>query len=328
MKKLAGLLLIPAISVFAQETEKPFIQEHEEENHILHIVNATVFQAVKEYSTVYNSSHAFFSLNFNENNLLFVNTSITFGNGLGKKLERLGYSIGSTADDLEDDLKDINGTGRKYLLEAFYQFNNESISFTAGIIDSTAFIDSNEYANDEHLQFLNPALVNNPIAVLPSYNVGANLKLNLNNNIGVDFLYMDNDPDNGNVGIVEFDFSFNNLNLRPYYYYLFGTSESKGIGLSGDYSYKNLGFFFRLGRNNTDYKNFYSLGVNTDLEKFGNIGLGYSFIYNNSEAKNIKVVELYHNYKFTEHISFTTDLQYLKELKERLVYGFRFYLEY
>ena len=328
MRKLALTFLTLTVPIFAQETEKPFVKEHEEHRHELHFTNATVLQAVKNYLTVYNSSHIFFSLNFNKNNLLFINTSITFGNGLEEKLGRLGYSIGSTADDLEDYLKDINETGRKYLLEAFYQFNNDVMSFTAGIIDRTAFIDGNKYANDEHIQFLNLSLVNNPIALLPSYNVGVNLKLNLDDNIGVDFLYIDNKPDNGNVGIVEFDFSVANLNLRPYYYYLFGTSENKGIGLSGDYTYQNLGFFFRLGRNNTDYKNFYSFGINTDLEKFGNVGLGYSFMYNNSEADNIKVVELYHNYKFTEYISFTTGLQYLKEIKERLVYGFRFYLEY
>ena len=328
MKKGYIVFLLSFSSVLAQETEKPFIKEHKEHKHKIDFVNATVFQAIKRYSTIYNTSHIFFTYHINRNNLFFINSGIAFGDGLNKKLERLGITIGSTAEDLEEYLKDVNGTGRKYILEAFYQFNNDIVSFTAGLIDSTAFIDSNEYANDEHTQFLNPSLVNNPIAVLPSYNLGANLKLKLTDYLETDILYMENKPDNGNVGAIEFDFSFKNLNLRPYYYYLFGNSENKGFGLSGDYTYRNLGLFFRLGKNNTDYKNFYSFGINTDLKKFRNIGIGYSFTYNNPDANNIKVIEFYHNYKFTEQITFTTDLQYLKEDKERLVYGFRVYFVY
>ncbi len=190
-KKHLTLLLIVG-KIFAQETEKPFIKEHKKHKHKLDFVNALVFQSIKDYSSVYNVSHLFFTLNLDKNNLIFVNTGVSFGNGLNKKLERLGYSISSTADDLEEDLKDINGTGRKYLLEAFYQFNNDRLSFTTGLIDSTAFIDGNEYANDEHTQFLNPSLVNNPIALLPSYNPGINLKLKLTDNLETDILYMEN----------------------------------------------------------------------------------------------------------------------------------------
>ncbi|RUM59030.1 MAG: hypothetical protein DSY60_00535 [Persephonella sp.] len=328
MKKKHLILFFIAGKVFAQETEKPFIKEHEKHKHKLDFVNAVVFQSIKDYSTVYGTSHLFFTLNLDKNNLIFVNTGVSFGNGLNKKLERLGYSISSTADDLEDDLRDINGTGRKYLLEAFYQFNNDRVNFTAGLIDSTAFIDSNKYANDEHMQFLNPSLVNNPIAVLPSYNFGANIKLKLADFLETDILYMENKPDSGNVGIVEFDFSFNNLNIRPYYYYLFGTYERKGFGFSGDYTYKNLGFFLRLGKNSNEYKNFYSYGTNLNLKKFGNVGVGYSYLYNNPDNRSIKILEIYHKYKLSKYISFTTDLQYLKEVKERVVYGFRFYFEY
>ena len=328
MKKKYLIFLIIAGKIFAQETEKPFIKEHEEHKHKIDFVDAVVFQAIKDYSTIYNTSHLFFILNLDENNLIFVNTSVSFGNGLNKKLERLGYSIGSTADDLEDDLRYINGTDRKYLLEAFYQFDNDMLNFTIGLIDSTAFIDGNEYANDEHTQFLNPSLVNNPIALLPSYNLGVNLKLKLTDNLETDILYMENKPDSGNVGVIEFDYSYKNLNIRLYYYYLFGSSEYKGFGFSSDYTYKNLGFFFRVGKNNVDFKNFYSFGFTYNLERLGSLGLGYSFLYNNQDSNNLKAVELYHKYRISKYISFTTDLQYLKEDKERLVCGFRFYFKY
>ncbi len=328
MKKILALLLVASKLATAQEIEKPFIKEHEEHKHKIDFTNVSVFQAIRDYSTIYNSIHIFFSYNFNPNNLIFVHTGVSFGNGLNKKLKRLGYSITSTADDLEDDLRDINGTGRKYLLEAFYQFNNDFINLSFGIIDSTSFIDSNEYANDEHIQFLNPVLVNNPIALLPSYNLGVNLNIRFNNYLSTDILYMRNKPDSGNVGIFEMDLSLNNLNLRPYYYYLFGSSEVKGIGISADYTYKNLGFFFRYGKNNTDFKNFKSFGVSLDFNQFGNIGLGYGFMYNNPDNDNVKVVEFYHKYNFNKQISFSTDIQFLKEERERLVYGFRLFFKY
>ncbi len=139
---------------------------------------------------------------------------------------------------------------------------------------------------------------------------------------------MENKPDSGNVGIVELDFNFENLNVRPYYYYLFGNSEYKGFGLSADYTYKDLGFFFRAGKNNVDFKSFYSFGWTISSKHWGDLGLGYSFLYNSQSDNNVKAVELYHKYKLSKYISFTTDLQYLKETEKKVVYGFRFYFEY
>ncbi len=124
------------------------------------------------------------------------------------------------------------------------------------------------------------------------------------------------------------DYIFRQLLTPPYYYYLFGSFEYKGFGLSSDYTYKNLGFFFRAGKNNTDFKNFYSFGETINFKHWGDLGLGYSFLYNNQSKNNLKAIEFYHRYKISKYISFTTDLQYLKEEKERLIYGFRFYFKY
>lgn len=62
------------------------------------------------------------------------------------------------AADLEDDLKDINGCGRDYLLTAWYRHGfslaqDNRLNITLGIIDSTDFLDNNAYANDEYTQF-------------------------------------------------------------------------------------------------------------------------------------------------------------------------------
>ena len=70
------------------------------------------------------------------------------------------FSLAPYADDLEDDLKDINGRNRDYLLEAWYKrtfmFSDDmKLAVTGGIIDSTGYIDDNAFANDETGQFMN-----------------------------------------------------------------------------------------------------------------------------------------------------------------------------
>jgi porin len=88
------------------------------------------------------------------------------------------------AVDLEDDLEDINGRGRDYLLQAWYKHTFElgeeaTLGTTFGIIDSTAYLDENAYANDELTQFMNEAFVNSGGFNLPSYDAGAALELAL-----------------------------------------------------------------------------------------------------------------------------------------------------
>jgi porin len=91
------------------------------------------------------------------------------------------WRLAPWAADLEDDVKDINGSSRDYLLQAWYrhrfQFQGEnSIAGTFGIIDSTAYIDGNAYANDEYTQFMNEAFVNAGNYNLPSYDAGVALE--------------------------------------------------------------------------------------------------------------------------------------------------------
>ena len=94
------------------------------------------------------------------------------GNGL-KGLG--GVSLDVNADDLEDDVKDINGRNRDYLLEAWYRRGLEltedtRLHLTGGLLDATRYIDHNRVANDEITQFMNSAFVNR--FFLPSYDPG------------------------------------------------------------------------------------------------------------------------------------------------------------
>ena len=96
------------------------------------------------------------------------------------------FVLAPWAVDLEDDLEDINGRGRDYLLQAWYKHTftlaeDTTLGTTFGIIDSTAYLDENAYANDEFTQFMNEAFVNSGGFNLPSYDAGAALELALGN---------------------------------------------------------------------------------------------------------------------------------------------------
>ncbi len=324
------LFFLLAGKSFSQGTEKPFILEHILHKHIIHFSNTTVYQQIKGYGAVYNASHLFATIDITASDEVFLNASIAFGNGVTEYLEKDGFSLSTTADDLEDYLKDINDTGRKYLLEAYYQKTVDKMTVALGLIDSTAFIDTNKYANDENLQFLNDAFVNNPIAVLPSYNPGIYMNYQLKGNLSFSGVYITNDPDKGNVGIVEIDYEKDNLTVRPYYYYLFGTEENKGFGVSGDFNInEKTGLFFRGGYSTTEYKYFISGGCQISNLFFAKdkIGLGYGYIEGN-DVKDINVFEGYYEISLLKRLYTSVDIQYIDEYKSRFVYGGRIYFSY
>jgi len=93
-------------------------------------------------------------------------------------------SLAPFADDLEDDLENISNRDRDYLLTAWYRrsmnFSGQSgVAVTAGLIDTTAYLDQNAYANDEVGQFMNDIFVNNTLLNLPSYDLGAAAEVSL-----------------------------------------------------------------------------------------------------------------------------------------------------
>ena len=110
-----------------------------------------------------------------------VTLSAAAGNGLNGIDP---FSLAPYADDLEDDLKDINGGNRDYLLEAWYKrtfkfLDHMELAVTGGIIDSTGYIDDNAFANDETGQFMNDIFVNSTLANLPSYDIGGAAELEI-----------------------------------------------------------------------------------------------------------------------------------------------------
>lgn len=101
-----------------------------------------------------------------------ISGSFAEGNGLNGAG---GVSLSTNADDLESDVKGINGHDRDYLLEAWYQprfglSNGLDLELAGGLIDPTRYLDLNDYANDEVTQFMNEAFVNR--LFIPSYDPG------------------------------------------------------------------------------------------------------------------------------------------------------------
>ncbi len=263
-----------------------------------------------------------------------ITLSFAAGNGLKNTFADKGFALMPNADDLEDDLKNINGRNRDYLLEAWYkhtfQLRGWEVSPTVGIIDATAYIDDNEYANDELTQFMNDAFVNNPVAELPSYDLGAVAELSKN---GFSLRGLVMNPKGYHYYAFQAAIYGEDGNYRLYYYRTdkaFETPSGKkdykeGVGFSADGPLtENLGVFLRLGTNtNTstgDFKNFASGGVVYDglrtLGKPSELGAGYAYLEGNEKISGIesaRVGELYYKITLDEYTQLTFDLQYQKQ---------------
>jgi len=292
--------------------------------------------------------------------------SFASGNGLHAKEP---FSLSTYADDLEDDLKDINGRSRDYLLEAWYRHtfklvDNVSLSGTFGIIDSTAYLDSNEFANDQLTQFMNEVFVNNPLLNLPSYDVGGVLELSAGG-FTAKGLAMGSRTDNWESGKDTRGYNYYGLelgynipdflglgegNYRVMGYTTTDDFESwhghaeryQGVGVSIDQRLgEMIGVFARFGWQDDDaqidYDQLYSIGLNVNGKAWGRegdeIGLGYAYLNgeDRSDRDYTHALEGYIKFKVTDYADLSLDIQYVdEELKHGLedndgmVYGIRY----
>lgn len=286
-----------------------------------------------------------------------VTLSYAAGNGLNY-LEL--FSLAPYADDLEEDLKNINGRNRDYLLEAWYKhtftFNKDaSLGITGGIIDATGYIDDNAFANDEVAQFMNDIFVNNTLANLPSYDIGGvveleiskfsirGLLMNTKNEEDKNFNYyalqlgykVDTPMGEGNYRVYGFTTNKRFLDWD-------GTGEKnlQGLGISADQKLSEIfGVFARLGWQDDDaqidHDAVYSGGLNINGKLWGRendeLGLGYAYLNgaDKAEIDNTNAIEAYAKFKITEFSDVTFDVQYIKDDmrqakdKDGVIYGAR-----
>jgi hypothetical protein len=297
-----------------------------------------------------------------DNDEFFAKFGFAAGNGLNNKTP---FILAPWGADLEDDVKNINGRNRDYLLTAWYKHTfrfKESLSLelTGGIIDGTDYLGANVYANDEYTQFMNKALVNAANNYIPSYDMGGAAELNLGN-FDLKGVFMSvGENDDGN----SFQFYGGQLTYKVktsrgkgHYRMLVEFSSKDFVDTAGEdekhravliFSFdQELGEIFggwiRFGFQDDaaaiDAQNFYSGGINISGKPWDreddNIGLGYAYLNGgNLETDNGQVAELYARFVLNDYFAITPDVQYLRqkskddEVIEGFIFGIRLVAEF
>lgn len=271
--------------------------------------------------------------------------SFAAGNGLNRNNP---FSLIPYADDLENDLKNINGRDRDYLLLAWYKhtfkFNEKtSLALTGGIIDATAYIDDNAFANCETSQFMNQIFVNHKNVNIPSYDIGGAAELNISN-FSVRGVIMNTKHEAGGDDFKNYNYYALQvgyaLDAAPgkgnYRVYGFTTSRSfddwdetgnerlKGVGISMDQKLSLIiGVFARMTWQNDaaviDHQNIYSGGLNINGKLWGRendeMGLGYAYLTGaeKSDIDHTNAFETYVRFKISKFSDVSPDIQYIDD---------------
>jgi porin len=273
------------------------------------------------------------------NDEIFFLFGFAAGNGLPGVTP---FILAPWAAGLEDDVKDINGRNRDYLLTAWYNHTfefgeNNGLGLTGGIIDSTAYVDENAFANDEYTQFMNAALVNDPIGFFPSYDIGGAAEWEIGNwditvlgmNVGEN-----DDGKNYNYAAGQIGYRVNTfLGDGNYRLVVDGTSKDfldengnaerlLAASVSFDQELGDIfGAWIRMGwqddRAVIDYDYLLSGGLDITGKWYGrdedNIGIGFAYLNGENEFDYTQVAEVYWRFVLNDYVAATVDFQYMKD---------------
>jgi porin len=297
-----------------------------------------------------------FNYKLTDQDLLHAGFAFVAGNGLNRVSP---FQVSPWAANLQDDVRDINGSGRNYLLTAWYQHNftispDMRLQATVGLIDSSEYLDTNLYSNDESTQFMNEALVNNPGVLLPAYDTGLAVTWGAGA-WDIHAVYMnvgktdDDDSEIAGSGSLDISDNYDYLGLEVDYtlttplgsgnyrvIYLQTSDDfisadgtqaagSSAVLLSFDQSLgESLGAFLRFGRQSDrkaiTYRSIYSGGLDISGNLWGraadNVGLGVGFLEGGNESIDYSwIAESYYRVVFHEHLAVTADLQYMRDVQ-------------
>ena len=272
---------------------------------------------------------------------VFVKFGFAADNALN---DQTPFAISPWTADLEDDVKDINGRNRDYLLTAWYKRviklgADSELGLSGGLIDATDYLDDNAYANDEYTQFMNAALKNGPNAFLPSFDIGVAVEADIGR-FTLKGVWM-------NVGENDDGNNFNFFGLQLGYtvstalgegtYRIFGvgatdefldptgtsTESRAALGLSFNQELGTIvGAFVRLVWQSddaaVDFEALYSGGVNISGKLWrraqDNIGIGYAYLEGgNTGIDHTQVFEVYARFLLNDYLAVTADIQYMDE---------------
>jgi len=278
------------------------------------------------------------SIRPSEANEVFFKLGFAAGNGLN---ESTPFVIQPWAADLEDDVKDINGRNRDYLLTAWYKRtfrfgDDRHLAASFGIIDATDYLDENAYGNDEYTQFMNSTLTNGRNVFLPSYDIGVALESHSGpwSFSGVLMDIGEND-DGNNYSFYGLQAGYRintRLGVGQYRVVITGTSADflnpAGTELasraSNLYSFdqdfgKVIGGWVRFGwqaeEAAIDYHAVFTGGIDIKgaaWQRHGdNIGVGYAYLIGGNLAiERSNVAEVYYRWRLGEVLGLTADIQY------------------
>lgn len=221
---------------------------------------------------------------------MFVLGSFASGNGL-KNISP--FVLTPNADDLEDDVKNINGHKKQdNILELWYAHtlnfrNDTALKLRAGILDATYLIDDNRFADDEINQFMNEVFVDTPLFTPPSYDLGAMIEFS-KGPFNTKFVIM-------NTKYSEYEEDYE---IKPFYYQYYALQFAYNLKSSwGEGNYRIYGYTtskdFPSWKELSNKKRVYGLGISLDqdlgfiknpLSKDGPIGFFVRAGWQNDDA--------------------------------------------
>jgi len=206
----------------------------------------------------------------------------------------------------------------------------QRLALSLGRLDLTNYFDNNAAANDETIQFISDALVNNPLLGLTSNGSGVVAIYDAKNGINVKLGAQQSDPDATNlsdaifslaeVGYLARPFSLPEGNYRLWYRRDNSSERTRdGFGVSLDQKLNpNLTLFARYGSADADvgHDRFYSGGVEfrngAVLNPLDAWGLGYSYLDLGS-GDNEHLQEAFYNFHLAERLRLSLHLQHVTE---------------
>ncbi len=234
---------------------------------------------------------------------------------------------------LNADVETLGGADEKLTIrEAWlgFQLLDDRLDIFVGKLDPTNYFDRNAFANDETMQFLNAALVNNPMlkqplngpGVVTRWDAGRDLGFSLGANGSNDF---NQNLWNGPFVIGEID--YHSARLLDGNYRLWARvgrlpddrdRQTWGMGVSLDQLLTpRLGVFARAGFSQAEGVSQTSYAASTGLRLTSpwwsrprdRLGLGYSF--QSEPVGNEHLVEVYYNLFLTDRLSFIGNVEWL-----------------
>jgi hypothetical protein len=271
----------------------------------------------------------------------FLKLGFAVGNGLN---DRTPFTLAPWAADLEDNVKEINGHNRDFVLTAWYKHvfelgQGNNLALSAGLVDATDYLDDNAYANDEYTQFMNEVFTNGPHVFLPSYDIGGVIALDVGQlafrgvvmNVGEN-----SDGNNFTFFGVQLAYTLRTALGEGTYRILLRSTTAEflnsagtdkdmlfGLSLSCDQQLGEIvGAFLRLAWQQdsaaVDFEAVYSGGININGMLWGrsqdNIGIGYAYLDGgNTGIDRTQVFEIYVRFVLNDYVAVTVDLQYMDE---------------